>query len=154
MSIDNYKLKYIKYKKKYNELKNLKSNISNIVRKLILLPKEYFVLSSDQKSQFTIYEQNDMSEPISYIKLQYLNKIGGSGSGCGIKDIDQFDTLTSSNKEEETIMEKEIISPDEYFMLSDTNKSKYEINESDFNKFPNRVVPKNYKKFIPNLKNV
>ena len=43
-------------------------------------------------------------------------------------------------------MEKKIITPDEYYLLSESNKSKYEINESDYEKFPNRVVPKNYKK--------
>lgn len=143
MSTDNYKLKYIKYKKKYNELKNLKQNIQSIGNKIILLPKEYKVLTSDQKDKFVVYEQDDLENPISYIKLQYLKKIGGQS--------DIPDTLTSSNKEEEDILDKEIISPDEYFMLSDSNKSKYEINEPDFKKFPNRVVPKNYKKIIPSI---
>ena len=46
------------------------------------------------------------------------------------------------------ILEKIIITPNEYFLLDDSDKAKYEINESDFDKFPNRVVPKNYKKII------
>ena len=140
MSTDIYKLKYIKYKKKYSELKALKENISNIEDKIIILPKEYNVLDSGAKAKFEVYERDIDSNPISWIKIQYLNKIGFGG--------ENLDTNTSSTKEEVDIMEKEIITPDEYFLLSDTNKSKYSINESDYEKFPNRVVPKNYKKII------
>lgn len=138
MSSDIYKLKYIKYKKKYSELKALKENIFNIEDKIIILPKEYNLLNQETKKKFEIYERDTYSIPISYIKTQYLNKIGLGG--------ENFDTTTSSNKEEDDILEKEIITPDEYFILSDKNKSKYSINESDYEKFPNRVVPKNYKK--------
>lgn len=140
MSTDIYKLKYIKYKKKYSELKALKENILNIEDKIIILPKEYNVLNTSAKTKFEVYERDNNQNPISWIKTQYLDKIG-----LGRETIDQ---LTSSNKEEDGIMEKEIITPDEYFILSDVNKSKYSINESDYEKFPNRVVPKNYKKII------
>jgi len=58
----------------------------------------------------------------------------------------ESDKLNDSTNEEELVIKKNIITPDEYYLLSDSNKSKYEINESDYNKFPNRVVPKNYKK--------
>jgi hypothetical protein len=138
MSTDIYKLKYIKYKKKYSELKSLKENILNIEDKIIILPKEYNLLNQEIKKKFEIYERDTNLIPISYIKTQYLNKIGLGG--------DNLDTTTSSNKEEDYILEKKIITPDEYFILSDKNKSKYSINESDYEKFPNRVVPKNYKK--------
>lgn len=138
MSDDNYKLKYIKYKKKYIELKKIHDNLNNITNKIIILPNEYGILDVDKKNKFEVYELDDSSKPISYIKKEYKAKLDGGGK--------QFDTESSSVKEEEYIMEKKIITPDEYFMLSDTNKSKYEINESDYDRYPNRVVPKNYKK--------
>jgi hypothetical protein len=139
MSTDIYKLKYIKYKKKYSELKALKENISNIEDKIIILPKEYNILEEGIRNKFEVYERDNNTKPISYIKTQYLIEHIGSGET-------NLDTITSSNKEEDNILEKEVITPDEYFILSDSNKSKYSINESDFEKFPNRVVPKNYKK--------
>jgi hypothetical protein len=54
--------------------------------------------------------------------------------------------MAQTINEEEFVIKKNIITPDEYYLLSDFNKSKYEIYESDYDKFPNRVVPKNYKK--------
>ncbi len=135
---NNYKLKYIKYKKKYIELKKIQNNLNNISNKIIILPNEYSILSNENKKKFEIYEKNDLANPISYIKKDYLKIIYGG--------YDQNISETTSNKEEDFIMEKKVISPNEYYLLSDTNKSKYEINESDYNKFPNRVVPKNYKK--------
>jgi hypothetical protein len=135
---DNYKLKYIKYKKKYIELKNIHDNLNNITNKIIILPNEYGILNNDVKNKFEVYELDESSKPISYIKKEYKEKLN-SGE-------EKYNTETSSAKEEEYIMEKKIITPDEYFLLSDKNKSKYEINESDYDKFPNRVVPKNYKK--------
>jgi len=138
MSEDNYKLKYIKYKKKYIELKKIHDNLNNITNKIIILPNEYGILDVNKKNKFEAYELDDSSKPISYIKKEYKKKLDGGG--------EQSNTESSSIKEEEYIMEKKIITPDEYFMLSDTNKSKYEINESDYDRYPNRVVPKNYKK--------
>ena len=137
---DNYKLKYIKYKKKYIELRRIHDNLNNIANKIIILPNEYSILNKDKKDMFEVYELDDLSKPISYIKKEYKAKLDGGG--------EQHNDELSSIKEEENIMEKKIITPDEYFLLSDTNKSKYEINESDYDKFPNRVVPKNYKKII------
>lgn len=138
MSDDNYKLKYIKYKKKYIELKKIHNNLNNIINKIIILPNEYGILNIDKKNMFEVYELDDSSKPISYIKKEYKAKLNGGG--------EQSNTELSSIKEEEYIMEKKIITPYEYFLLSDTNKSKYEINESDYDRYPNRVVPKNYKK--------
>ena len=140
MTDDNYKFKYIKYKKKYIELKKIYYNLNNITNKIIILPNEYKILNVDDKNKFEVYELDDLSKPISYIKKEYKARLKCC---CGEK---QFKTETSSIKEEEYIMEKKIITPDEYFMLSDTNKSKYGINESDYDRYPNRVVPKNYKK--------
>ncbi len=138
MEEDNYKLKYIKYKKKYIELKKIQTNLNYITNKIIILPNEYSMLGDGDKKKFDIYEKNDLDNPISYIKKDYLSIIEG-GSNQNISE-------TTSAKEEDYIMEKQIITPNEYYLLSDTNKSKYEINESDYDKFPNRVVPKNYKK--------
>jgi len=138
MEKDNYKLKYIKYKKKYLELKKIQNNLNNIANKIIILPNEYSLLNNQNKEKFEIYEKNDFDIPISYIKKEYLKKING-GNNQNISE-------TSTNKEEDLIIENEIITPNEYYLLSDTNKSKYEINESDYDKFPNRVVPKNYKR--------
>ena len=138
MEEDNYKLKYIKYKKKYIELKKIQKNLNNIVKKIIILPNEYSMLKNEDKKKFEIYEKNEHSNPISYIKKDYLGIIGG-GNNLDISE-------TTSSKTEESIIEKIIITPNEYYLLSDTNKSKYEINEFDYDKFPNRVVPKNYKK--------
>ncbi len=135
---NNYKLKYIKYKKKYLELKKIQNNLNNITKKIIILPNEYLILTNENKKKFEIYEKNVFDNPISYIKKEYLKIIDGG--------YNQNLTETTSNKEEEFIMEKNIITPNEYYLLSETNKSKYEINESDYNKFPNRVVPKNYKR--------
>lgn len=132
MSTDIYKIKYIKYKKKYNELKKLMSNVNEIINKIIIVPKEYNVLNSTQKSLFELYETTKLNEPISYIKKKYFNELG-------IKNSSGLDY-------DKNILDKKIISPDEYFVLNDSDKAKYEINESDFEKFPNRVVPKNYKK--------
>lgn len=138
MTDDNYKLKYIKYKKKYIELKKIHNNLNNITNKIIILPNEYGILNVDDKNKFEVYELDDLSKPISYIKKEYKAELNS--------DEKLLNTESSSIKEEEYIMEKKIITPDEYFMLSDTNKSKYEINESDYDRYPNRVVPKNYKK--------
>jgi hypothetical protein len=139
MSEDNYKFKYIKYKKKYIELKKIQENLDNIANKIIILPNEYNMLNNEDKIKFEIYETDKYtSNPISYIKKDYLKTLINKNNSPELE--------TTSNKEEDFIMEKKIITPDEYFILSDSNKSKYEINESDYNKFPNRVVPKNYKK--------
>ena len=138
MEEDNYKFKYIKYKKKYIELKKIQSNLNNVAKKIIILPNEYNMLSDGNKKKFDIYETNNLTDPISYIKKDYLKTINGGNYTNTLE--------TTSNKEEDNIMEKIIITPDEYYLLSETNKSKYEINESDYNKFPNRVVPKNYKR--------
>lgn len=135
---DDYKFKYIKYKKKYIEFKKIYNNIKNITNKIIILPNEFEVLDGNKKNIFEVYELDNLSNPISYIKKDYKAKLDGGG--------EQFITESSSAKEEEYIMEKNIITPSEYFLLSDSNKSKYEINESDYGKFLNRVVPKNYKK--------
>lgn len=129
---DNFKLKYIKYKKKYIELKKIQNNLDNIEQKIVILPNEFNMLSDNGKKNFYIYEIDKSSNPISYIKKKYIDTIGGRGEQ--ILNGEKF------------VMEKNIITPDEYHLLSDSNKSKYEINESDYNKFPNRVVPKNYKK--------
>lgn len=134
MSTDIYKIKYIKYKKKYNELKKLMSSVNDIIDKIIIVPKEYDILNSTQKSLFELYETTKLNEPISYIKKKYFNEL---------KTKNKLTIKCNKN-----ILDKNIISPDEYFLLDDSDKAKYEINESDFEKFPNRVVPKNYKKSI------
>lgn len=135
---DIYKLKYIKYKKKYTELKKIQNNINNIENKIIILPNEYKILSDEIKNKFKVYELNNNLKPISYIKKEYKIKENNSN------------TINNNklNNQENFIRLKKIISPDEYFLLSDSNKSKFEINEYDYNKFPNRVVPKNYIKII------
>ena len=100
------------------------------------------MLNIDNKNNFEIYERDKLNNPISFIKKDYLKIIGGENiNGDNNDELD-----TTSNKEIDDIMKKNIITPNEYFILSDSNKSKYEINESDYDKFPNRVVPKNYKK--------
>jgi len=147
MSTDIYKIKYIKYKKKYYELKKLKSSTDDIVNKIIIVPKEYNVLSSEQQNLFKIYEITNINNPISYIKLDYINciGIGKNGNGNGNGEFEKiFDSISD---EQEIILKKNVILPNEYFLLSDSSKAKYEIYESDYDKFPNRVVPKNYKKF-------
>ena len=142
MTDDNYKLKYIKYKKKYIELKKIYDNLNNITNKIIILPNEYGILNADDKNKFEVYEIDNLLKPISYIKKEYKAKLNDN------IEEKHFETELSSIKEEEYILGKKIITPDEYFMLSDANKSKYEINESDYERYPNRVVPKNYKKII------
>jgi hypothetical protein len=137
MQEDCYKLKYIKYKKKYIELKKIKKNLDNIINKIIILPDEYLLLDDINKKKFDIYEKNHLSNPISYIKKDYLKIVGGYNNINSSENLDV---------KENHIMNKKIITPDEYYLLSDSDKSKYEINEHDYNKFPNRVVPKNYKK--------
>lgn len=142
MSMDINKIKYIKYKKKYNELKQLLSNKNNIVNKIIILPKEYDILNEEQKSLFVLYEKTKSNKPLSYIKKKYLNDFPNT-----LIELDKNNMLKDSSSEEiENILEKEIISPDEYFLLNDSDKARYEIFESDYDKFQNRVVPKNYKK--------
>lgn len=131
---DNFKLKYIKYKKKYIELKKIKNNLDNIEKKIIILPNEYNMLGYEQKEKFSIYEIDKTSNPISYIKNEYMKTIDGGENNI----------LYSIQNEEEIVIKKNIITPCEYYLLSDSNKSKYEIYESDYDKFPNRVVPKNY----------
>jgi hypothetical protein len=138
MSTDIYKIKYIKYKKKYNELKKLLSNKKDIADKIIILPKEYQILDSEHKILFKLYEKNNFNEPLSYIKKKYLNELETNLNG-GLEN-------ESTSEQIDNILEKNIISPDEYFLLNDSDKSKYEIFESDYDKFPKRVVPKNYKK--------
>lgn len=138
MSTDIYKIKYIKYKKKYDELKKLLSNKNDIVDKIIILPKEYEILDTKEKLFFELYEKNDFGEPLSWIKKKYLNGLKNHSGGKLENE--------SSSEQIENILEKKVILPDEYFLLSDSDKSKYEIFESDYDKFPNRVVPKNYKK--------
>ena len=135
MSCNNYKLKYIKYKKKYFELKKIRNNLNGIMDKIIILPNEYSMLDSDKKYFFNIYEQDKLSNPISYIKKDYLKTING---------YNDTDELGLTSTKENYIREKKIITPDEYYLLSDSYKSNYEIYESDYDKFPNRVVPKNY----------
>jgi hypothetical protein len=136
MSTDIYKIKYIKYKKKYDELKKLMSTKKDIADKIIILPKEYKVLNLEQKMLFELYEKNNSNESLSYIKKKYLNDL----------EINSNYILEneSSSEQIENILEKKVITPDEYFLLNDSDKSKYEIYESDYNKFPKRVVPKNY----------
>jgi hypothetical protein len=143
--MDIYKIKYIKYKKKYNELKKLILNKNNIIDKIIIICKEFNVLNPQQKLLFRLYEINEFNKPLSYIKKKYLNKLENN---------------TNSKKENvlisekiDYILEKKIIYPDEYFLLNDSDKAKYEIFESDYEKFPNRVVPKNYIKIDDNLQN-
>ena len=136
MSTDIYKIKYIKYKKKYNELKKLISNKNNIIDKIIIISKEYNVLDPQQKSLFGLYETNEFNEPLSYIKKKYLNELENTSNNKLEND--------SSSEQIDNILEKKIIYPDEYFLLDDSDKAKYEIFESDYEKFPNRVVPKNY----------
>ena len=136
MSTDIYKIKYIKYKKKYNELKKLLLNKNDIIDKIIILPKEYHVLNSEQKILFELYEKNNSNEPLSYIKKKYINDLEKSSNNIFQNE--------SSSEQIENILEKKVILPDEYFLLNDSDKSKYEIFESDYDKFPNRVVPKNY----------
>jgi hypothetical protein len=133
---DNFKLKYIKYKKKYIELKKIQNNLDNTEKKIIILPNEYNMLGGDGKKKFTIYEIDKSSNPISYIKKEYIKTMN---------DCEQ-NIMAQTINEEEFVIKKNIITPDEYYLLSDFNKSKYEIYESDYDKFPNRVVPKNYKK--------
>ena len=132
---DNFKLKYIKYKKKYIELKKIQNNLDNIRKKIIILPNEYNMLCVDVKKNFSIYEIDKFSNPISYIKNEYIKIEGGENN-----------ILYPIQNQEDNVIKKNIITPDEYYLLSDSNKSKYEIYESDYVKFPNRVVPKNYKK--------
>lgn len=135
-----YEKKYIKYKKKYLHLKNLNINTDHILNKIIILPDEYNKLSNKYKNKFNIYEFDELNNPISYIKNTYpIKKTGGNSNTT---------TTTEEEHLQESILEKDIVSPNEYFVLSDTNKSKYEIGEYDYTKFPNRVVPKNYKKLI------
>lgn len=136
MSTDIYKIKYIKYKKKYNELKKLLLNKNDITDKIIILPKEYNILNSEQKILFELYEKNISDEPLSYIKKKYLNDLE--------KSLNNIFQNESSSVQIENILEKKIILPNEYFLLNDSDKSKYKIFESDYDKFPNRVVPKNY----------
>ena len=138
MSTDIYKIKYIKYKKKYNELKKIILDKDNIIGKIIIISKEYNVLDPQEKSLFGLYETNEFNEPISYIKKKYLNELENNTESKLEHE--------SSSEQIENILEKKIISPDEYFLLDDSDKAKYEIFESDYEKFPNRVVPKNYKK--------
>ncbi len=142
MSTDIYKIKYIKYKKKYDELKKLKSNINEIIKKIIIVPKEYNILSTKQKKLFQIYETDKLSNPISWISVEYFNLNNPANLDPNIKPDFGFDL----DPNQKIILDKEIILPDEYFLLSDSNKAQYEIFESDYEKFPNRVVPKNYKK--------
>lgn len=135
MPIDNnYKIKYIKYKKKYNELKEILSNKKNIIDKIIILPKEYDILNTEQKSLFELYEQDNFNNPLSYIRKKYINDL----------NYTKKTTNDTSSEQIEGILDKKIISPEEYFLLSDSDKYNYEIFESDYVKFPNRVVPKNY----------
>ena len=131
---DNFKLKYIKYKKKYIELKKIQNNLNDIEKKIIILPNEYNMLNGDGKNKFSIYEIDKSINPISYIRKEYMETI--IGGECNI--------YSQTTNEEENVIKKKIITPDEYYLLSDINKSKYEIYESDYEKFPNRVVPKNY----------
>ena len=131
---DNFKLKYIKYKKKYIELKKIQNNLENIGKKIIILPNEYNMLGADGKKNFSIYEIDKSSNPISYIKNEYMNTMDGG----------ENNNLYPIQNQEDNVIKKNIITPDEYYLLSDSNKSKYEIYESDYVKFPNRVVPKNY----------
>lgn len=138
MSIDIYKNKYIKYKKKYNQLKKLNQNVTEILNKIIIIPKEYNILDNEQKKIFKIYEIDKNNFAISYINIDYLKKISVENEQLNI----------SSSVEQDNILNKNIISPDEYFLLSELDKAKYQINECDFNKIPNRVVPKNYSKII------
>lgn len=138
MSTDIYKIKYIKYKKKYNELKKLISDKNNIIDKTIIISKEYNVLNPKEKSLFGLYETNEFNEPLSYIKKKYLNELENN--------VESKLNNESSSEQIENILEKKIISLDEYFLLNDSDKAKYEIFESDYEKFPNRVIPKNYKK--------
>ncbi len=100
---DNYKLKYIKYKKKYIELKKIKNDLENIKNKIIILPNEYQLLNNEIKKTFEVYEINESSIPISYIKKDYNKK-------RNINEDDN-DTIISSVKEE-IIMKKNIITPD------------------------------------------
>jgi len=77
---DNFKLKYIKYKKKYIELKKIQNNLDNIGKKIIILPNEYNMLGTDDKKNFSIYEIDKSSNPISYIKNEYINTIEGGNN--------------------------------------------------------------------------
>lgn len=133
----NYEKKYIKYKKKYLNLKNSFNHQNQIANKIIILPNEYDKLPTKYKKKFNIYELDKSSKPLSYISNTYPLNTGG------------YQNITTTTEEEhlqESILEKSTITPDEYFVLSDTNKAKYQIGESDYKKFPNRVVPKNYEK--------
>ena len=130
---DNYKLKYIKYKKKYTMLNNIQNNLVN---KIIILPNEYEILNNEKKNFFEVYELDKSTNPISYIKKEYKEKIKCK---CEQNNVDTY-----LNYDNILIMNKKIITPNEYFLLTDINKSKYEINECDYKKFSNRVVPKNY----------
>lgn len=134
--MDIYKIKYIKYKKKYNELEKLYMNKNNIIKNIILLPKEYKILNPNEKLLFEIYETDKYKNPISYINKNYLTKIPTNINIECIRD--------SSSEEINNILEKQIITPDEYFLLADSDKAKYQIYECDYYKFPHRVLPKNY----------
>jgi gas vesicle protein len=117
-------------------LSKIQNNLDNIVNKIIILPNEYEMLGKEKKIFFEVYEKDKSTNPISYIKKEYKEKI---------KNINEKNnTETQYNNENLNIMLKKIITPDEYFLLSDSNKSKYEIYQCDYKKFPNRVVPKNY----------
>lgn len=144
MELDIYKIKYIKYKKKYDELKKLKSDIPNILKKIIIVPKEYIVLGTEQQKMYDVYELDEKTlHPISYIKKNY-NASNNENILNTINLNNAYDVFNSNVISSKSL--KNIILPDEYFLLSDSDKAKYEINESDYEKFPNRVVPKNYKK--------
>jgi hypothetical protein len=122
-----YKNKYLKYKHKYLNLKKKTINDNNN-NNIVILPEQYNNLK--HKKLYKIYETNETGNPISYIKKDYYDKYVNN-------DESEFNT-------EQEIMKKNIISLDEYFMLSDKNKLKYDINEFDTTKYSNRIVPKNY----------
>jgi hypothetical protein len=149
----NYKLKYIEYKNKYKKLNKIYNNMIFISNKILILPNQYKLLTDFYKNIFEIYEFDISDNPISYINKDYLKNIEDNlfyndltTSSTTISNNDYY--IDNNNDFNNNIMDKHIITPDEYFILSDSNKSKFEINESDYDKFPNRVVPKNYKKFI------
>lgn len=131
--MDIYKIKYIKYKKKYNELEKIHMNKNNIIKNIILLPKEYKILNPTEKLLFEVYETDKYKKPISYINKNYLTNLP---------------TKINIERSEEinNILEKQIITPDEYFLLTDSDKAKYQIYECDYYKFSHsvRVLPKNY----------
>jgi hypothetical protein len=135
ISENNYKNKYLKYKQKYLNLKKKTENITEIINDIIILPTQYNELKPKYKDLYRIYETNNLNQPISYIKNDYYDKYVNPTEST----LNTTTTIT-----EHDIMEKTIIEPDEYFMLSDKNKLKYDINEFDTKKYSNRVVPKNY----------